>query len=104
MFEEIVKQALNDMINHLGQPIIYTDESGQTSAMIAVIKTPENQYDLGDSQVIDQVAEVTLNADDLTPKIGEYIYSNGRKYRIYTEPMLDASNNVRKFFAVSIGE
>ena len=104
MFEEIVKQALNDMINHLGQPIIYTDKSGQTSAMIAVIKTPENQYDLGDSQVIDQVAEVTLNADDITPKIGEYICSNGRKYRIYTEPILDASNNVWKFFAVSIGE
>ena len=104
MFAEIVKQALDDMINHLGQPIIYTDKSGQTSAMIAVIKTPENQYDLGDSQVIDQVAEVTLNADDSHPKLGEYFCSNGRKYKIYTEPMLDASNNVWKFFAVSIGE
>ena len=40
MFEEIVKQALNDMINHLGQPIIYTYKSGKTSFLISVIKTP----------------------------------------------------------------
>ena len=54
MFAEIVKQALDDMINHLGQPIIYTDKSGNTSSVIAVIKAAENQYDLGDLQVVDQ--------------------------------------------------
>jgi len=104
MFAEIVKQALDDMINYLGQPIIYTDKSGNTSSVIAVIKAAENQYELGDSQMIDQVAEVSIKASDITPKIGEYICSNGRKYKIFEGPLLDASTLIWRFKAVLIGE
>ena len=104
MIADILHNAFDVVFAHLGREVTYQPLKGAQFNAVAIIKTPENQYDLGDSQVIDQVAEVTLNADDLTPKIGEYICSNGRKYRIYTEPILDASNNVWKFFAVSIGE
>ena len=102
MFRKIVQQAFDDMFEHFGQAIICRTKSGGTR-LIAVIKEPENAYDFGDLQIVDQVAEVTVKSAELTPKIGDHIIANSRKYKIYTTPLLDASNYVWKFFAVLVG-
>lgn len=102
MFREIVQQAFDDVFEHFGQAIICRTKSGETR-LIAVIKGPENAYDFGDSQIVDQVAEVTVKSSEITPKIGDCVIANSRKYKIYTTPLLDASNYVWKFFAVLVG-
>lgn len=96
-------QAFEDMFEHLGQQIIYRTRGGEKT-VIAVIKQPENPYELGDSQIVDQVAEVAVKFCNITPKIGDYIIANDKKYKIYTEPLLDASNFIWKFYAVLVEE
>ena len=104
MIEEIVKQALDNVLKHLGQPVVYTTINGKSQQVIAVIKLPETQYDLSNSQMVDQVAEVIVKKADITPKLGDYITVRTVKYKIFSQPLLDASNNIWKFYAVSVME
>lgn len=104
MFGEILAQAFGDVFTNLGRVMVYKSKNGTSKSVEVVIKEPDCQYDLGDSQIVDQVAEVTLKASGIRPQIGDYICSKSVKYKIYTEPMLDASNNIWKFYAVAVEE
>lgn len=104
MFESLVKQAFTDMFEHLGFEVTFKSREGAQTQICAIIKQAENPYELGDSQIVDQVAEVTVKSSDITPKIGDYIITDSRKYKIYTEPLLDASTLVWKFYAVLVEE
>ena len=96
--------AVNDMFMHLGQEIIFKSRAGEKKTLIAVIKQPENPYELGDSQIVKQVAEVSLKASEVSPKIGDVIEVNSKKYKIFEEPLLDASTLIWKFNAALVGE
>ena len=104
MFREIVKRAFDDMFEHLSVAIQYQPRNSAAFPIMAIIKQPENAYDIGDSQIVDQVAEVSVKASEITPKIGDCVIANSRKYKIYTTPLLDASNYIWKFFAVLVEE
>ena len=104
MFRDTVITAINDMFDHLGQEVTIKSRNGATKKLIAVIRLPENSYDLGDSQIVEQVAEVSIKATDATPRIGDFILVNDRRYKIFEEPLMDAITQMWKFNAVLVGE
>ncbi len=104
MFRDTVVTAINDMFDHLGQEVTIRSRNGATKKLIAVIRLPENPCDLGDSQIVEQVAEVSIKATDATPRIGDFILVNDRRYKIFEEPLLDAITQMWKFNAVLVGE
>ena len=104
MFKEALKNAVNDMFEHLGQEVIFKPKKGETKSLIAVIKQPERPFELGDSKIVDQVAEISMRVADVTPKIGDVIEVNSKKYKIFEEPLLEASTLIWRFTAVLIGE
>lgn len=100
MFREALKRAIDDVFEHLGFEVLYGTRDGAKIAIIAVVKEPENPYEIGDSKLVQQVAEVSVKSADVTPRVGDFIFSNGKKYKIYEEPLLDASNYMWRFHAV----
>lgn len=104
MFKEALETAINDMFVHLGQDVIFKPKKGETKSLIAVIKQPENPYEIGDSKIVDQVSDVSVRATDVTPKVGDVIEVNSKKYKIFEEPLLEASTLIWKFNAVLMGE
>lgn len=104
MFRDLVHRAFDVMFEHLGDTIQYRSRDNAPFQVIAIIKQPENAYDIGDSQIVDQVAEVTVKATDVRPRTGDNITDGSKTYKIYSTPLLDASNYVWKFFAVLVGK
>lgn len=102
MFRDALKQAFDDMFEHLGGVAKYTPRGGEPFEIIAFAKEPENPYELGDTKYIDQVAVISVKSEEVTPKIGEFIEINGRTYKIFEEPLLDASNFIWKFLGVLV--
>ncbi len=100
MFKEALHRAFDDMFEHLGQEVQFQPRGASPVNIIAVVKQPENPYGLGDSQMVNEVAEVTTKSRNITPKIGDFIVVDNRKYKIYEEPLLDASTYMWKFRAV----
>ena len=104
MFREALETAVNDMFDHLGQEVVFKPKNGEIKSLIAVIKQPENPYEIGESQIIKQVAEISLKAADVNPKIGDVIEVNSKKYKIFEEPLLEASTLIWRFNATLVGE
>ena len=104
MFKEARETAFNDMFEHLGQEVVFKPKKGETKSLIAVVKQPENPYEIGESQVVRQVAEISVRVADVNPKIGDVIEVNSKKYKIFEEPLLDASTLIWRFNATLVGE
>ncbi len=104
MFKDTVITAINDMFDHLGQEVTIKSRNGATKNVIAVIKQPENPYELGDSQIVEQVTEVSIKSTNATPRIGDFILVNDRRYKIFEEPLMDAITQMWKFNAVLVKE
>ena len=104
MFREAFETAVNDMFVHLGQEVVFKLRNGDILSLVAVIRRPENPYELGDSQIVRQVAEIALKAADVTPKVGDVIEINSQKYKIFEEPLLEASTLIWRFNATLVGE
>lgn len=104
MFREALTNAVNDMFEHLGQEIVFKSRNGDVLSLIAIVKQPENPYEIGESQIIQQVAEVSLKSADITPRIGDVIEVNSKRYKIFEEPLLDASTLIWRFNATLVGE
>lgn len=104
MFKEALITAVDDMFEHLGQEIVFKLRGGKSCSLIAVIKQPENPYELGDSQIVKQVAEISVRSADIAPRVGDIVEVNTRKYKIFEEPLLDASTLIWRFNAALVGE
>ena len=102
MFKEALHRAFDDMFEHLGQEVQFQPRNASPMNIVAIVKQPENPYELGDSQIVSEVAEVTIKSSGATPRIGDFIVANTRKYKIYEEPLLDASTYMWKFHAVLV--
>jgi hypothetical protein len=100
MIKEALQNAFNDVFDHLGVEIIFDPRTSEPFSIIALIKEPESVYEVGSSQVIGQVAEFSVKAADVNPKVGDLIFLGTKKYKIHEEPLLDASNLIWKFQAV----
>ena len=106
MFKEALYRAFDDMFEHLGQEVQFQPHNAsETTNIIAVIKEPENLYELGQTtNKVDQVAQVTVKASEVTPGKSDIIIVGTRRYKIYEQPLLDASTYMWKFHAVLVGE
>jgi hypothetical protein len=102
MITEALQTAFDDVFEHLGVEVLFQQSPTTSSYIVALIKEPENVYEVGSSQVIGQVAEFSVKATDVTPKVGNAIFLGSKKYKIHEEPLLDGSNLVWKFQTVLI--
>ncbi|GHU13662.1 hypothetical protein FACS189449_09280 [Alphaproteobacteria bacterium] len=103
MMKEAITRALDDAFEHLGVEVIFESANASSSfPIVALVKEPEGIYEVGSSRVIGQVAEFSVKASDVKPKIGDTIFVGTKKYKIHEEPLLNASNFIIKFQAVLI--
>jgi hypothetical protein len=100
MIKEALQTAFDDVFEHLGVEVLFQQSPTASFYVIALVKEPENVYEVGSSQVVGQVAEFSVKAADVTPKVGDAIFLGSKKYKIHEEPLLDASNVIWKFPAV----
>ncbi|GHU19830.1 hypothetical protein FACS189472_10180 [Alphaproteobacteria bacterium] len=101
MMKEAITRALDDAFEHLGVDVIFESANASSSfPIVALVKEPEGVYEVGSSRVIGQVAEFSVKASDVKPKISDVIFIDSKKYKIHEEPLLDASNLAWKFQAV----
>jgi hypothetical protein len=97
MIKEALRNAFNDVFEHLGVEAIYKPTNAASFPIVALVKEPENMYEVGGSQVIGQIAEFSVKTSDVDPKVGDAIFLGSKKYRIHEEPLLDASNFEKRF-------
>jgi type II secretory pathway component GspD/PulD (secretin) len=102
-----LKQVFDDVFEHLGVEVIFDPRTSEPVSIVALMKEPESVYEVGSSQVIRQVAEFSVKAADVTPKVGDLIKiiacaasTSSKKYKIHEEPLLDGSNLIFKFNAI----
>ena len=100
MIKEALQTAFDDVFEHLGVEVLFQQGSLASFYVVALMKEPESVYEVGSSQVIGQVAEFSVKAADVSPKVGDRILLGSKKYKIHEEPLLDGSNVVWKFQAV----
>jgi hypothetical protein len=100
MINETLKIAFDDIFERLGVKILFQQNPTAPLHVVALVKEPESVYEVGSSQVIGQVANFTVKATDVTPKVSDFIFFGLKKYKIHEEPLLDASNLLWKFNAV----
>jgi hypothetical protein len=100
LIKEALRDAFDDVCEHLGVEINFKPTNATPFSIIALVKDPENVYEVGSSQVIGQVAEFSVKTSDVDPKVGDTIFIDSKKYKIHEEPLLDASNLIWKFQAV----
>lgn len=102
MFYRKVEDAIEAVFEHLGKPVKYKYQDGTMTEVIAIEKSPENLYSAGENQMVGQAMEVSVKSADITPKVGDSIIVGNRNFRIFEEPLLDASGLVWKFTAVLV--
>jgi hypothetical protein len=102
MIKEALQTAFNDVFGHLGIEVIVKAKGSEPLSVLALVKEPEGVYEVGSSQVVGQVAEFSVKAADVTPKVGDFFLLGFKKYKIHEEPLLDTSNIVWKFSAVLV--
>ena len=100
MIDEILKRVYTDIMQHLGQPVVYTTSDGRNMPIIAFIHEPDKSYDIGASENVEQVIEAVVKAEEITPRRGDYITVKGRKYKIFSMPKIDPSVNLWRFFGL----
>jgi hypothetical protein len=99
---QVLQALFDDVFEHLGVEIIFDPRTSEPVSILALVKEPESVYEVGSSQVIGQVAEFSVKAGDVPPRIGDVIFLGSKKYKIHEEPLLDSSNLVWKFLAVLV--
>jgi hypothetical protein len=100
MIKEALKTAFDDVFEHLGIEVLFQQSQTASLYVVALVKEPESVYEVGSSQVVGQVAEFSVKAIDITPKVGDAIFLGSKKYKIHEEPLLDGTNYLWKFQAV----
>lgn len=95
-----LNRMFSDVFDHLGIEVEYKPRTSTAFKTLALVKEPENVYEVGSSQVIGQMAEFAVRKSDVQPEIGDVIFVGNKKYKIYEEALLDASNMIWKFRAI----
>jgi hypothetical protein len=105
----MLEQMFFDTFKNLGKPALYQAGDSALVEILALIKEPEQAYELGDGHFgagsfVERIATFEVMAKDIpNPKVGDTLYIEGRKYKIYQEPLLDGSGNVFEVVAILVG-
>ncbi len=102
VFYRKVEDAVEAIFEHLGKPVKYKCRDGSCKTVIAVGKSPENLYSASENQIVGQAIEVGVKSEEITPQVGDSIIVNDKTFRIFEEPLLDASGLIWKFEAVLV--
>lgn len=95
------KKMFDDIFFHLAFEVEYKTTSASFS-VFAIINSPENAYEIGGSEVIGEVAEISIRVKDLKvpPRVQDKIIFKNQTYRIYSEPLLNSSNEIYKMLVI----
>jgi hypothetical protein len=100
----MLEKMFMDTFAHLGKPALYQSDGSSFIEVMVLIKDPEQAYELGDSKFVERIATFEIMAKDVpNPKVGDILYIDGRKYKIYQDPLLDGSGNIYEVVAIFIG-
>jgi hypothetical protein len=85
----MLEQMFMDTFKHLGKTALYSAEGSGFVEITVLIKEPEQAYELGDGKFVERIATFEIMAKDvLNPKVGDTLYVDGRRYKIYQDPLL----------------
>lgn len=94
-----------DVFEHLGVEVECKPQGLPAFKTLVLIKEPENVYEVGSSQVIGQIAEITIKFADLKmPMVGDMFFVENKKYRICEKPLMHSSDLMWKFKAMLVGK
>jgi hypothetical protein len=100
----MLEQMFMDTFKHLGKPALYQPSGGAFIKLLVLIKEPEQDYELGDGKFVERIATFEIMAKDVpAPKVGDTLYIDGRRYKVYQDPLLDGSGNVYEVIAIFAG-
>jgi hypothetical protein len=100
----MLEEMFIDTFEHLGKPALYQDSSSAFVEILVLIKDPEQAYEFGNGKLIERIATFEVMAKDVpNPKVGDTLYTEGRRYKIYQAPLLDGSGNVHEVVAIFAG-
>lgn len=102
VFYRKVEDAVEAIFEHLGEPVKYKCRDESYKTVIAVGKSPENLYSASENQIVEQAMEVSVKSAEITLQVGDSIIVNDKTFRIFEEPLLDASGLIWKFTAVLV--
>ena len=92
---------LEDCFAHLGKEAQYQSSGAAPFPIRVLIKQPDTAYEMGDGQVIGHMAIFEIRIDELAfPKVGDQLVIAGNRYKIFSEPLRDASNTVWEITAM----
>ena len=95
-----------DTFEHLGKKAVYQSQSVGFVDVLVLIKQPERVYELGDnSQFVERIAIFEILAECVpNPKVGDFLFLEGRKYKVYNEPLLNGSGDIFELTAIFVGK
>ena len=90
-----------DCFAHLGKEALYQSSGAVPFSIRVLIKQPDTPYEIGDGQVIGHMAIFEVRTHELAfPKVGDQLIIAGNRYKIFSEPLRDASNTVWEITAM----
>ena len=103
----MLKEMFKDTFEHLGVQAVYQSQTSGIKDVLVLIKQPETLHELGDggstSQFVQRIASFEIMASDVAnPMAGDFLTVNGRKYKVYQEPLLDGSCTVYEIVAILV--
>ena len=90
-----------DCFAHLGKEALYQSSGAAPFPISVLIKQPDTAYEMGDGQVIGHMAIFEVRIDELAfPKVGDQLIIASTRYKIFAEPLRDASNTIWEITAM----
>jgi hypothetical protein len=101
----MLEQMFMDTFEHLGKPALYQPSDGAFIEVLVLIKEPEQAYELGDGKFVERIATFEIMAKDVpNPEVGDTLHIDGRRYKVYQDPLLDGSGNLHEVVAIFVGD
>ena len=102
----MLKKMFKDTFEHLGKKAVYQSQSVGFVDVLVLIKQPERVYELGDNgQFVERIAIFEILSEFISnPKIGDFLFIDGRKYKVYNEPLLNGSGDIFELTAIFVGK
>ncbi len=90
-----------DCFTHLGKEALYQSSGSASFPIRVLIKQPDTAYEIGDGQVIGHMAIFEVRTHELAfPKVGDQLIIDENRYKIFAEPLRDASNTIWEITAM----
>jgi hypothetical protein len=94
-------KMFEDCFAHLGKEAQYQSSGSAPFPIRVLIKQPDTAYEMGDGQVIGHMAIFEVRIRELPfPKVGDQLIIAGNRYKIFAEPLRDASNTIWEITAM----